>query len=230
MLPLHTSISSLLGFLLVACSTTPPAADPRTTEQVVTQTSGGRISVNENVRQGLGDAIWPIGIRCQRDGGTLTDDKPTTVQFFDRRGFDGPRSVSLPSRVVCRLGEQAIWGADLRVLEAKYLVATTIGTGVNYYGNVATKFVGKETLLAESAKLTADQMRQMRECDALRDAYTKRVRTSPAPGMKVAFGMIIEVRGSIALIQYDSVGRQVKRTDQEWVQVSSLLAGDECPR
>ncbi len=66
------------------------------------------------------------------------------------------------------------------------------------------------------------------ECSALRQAYTERVRTNPAVGMNVAFGTITELRPPLALIQYDSFGRQMKG-EQEWVQISSLSAGSDCP-
>ena len=228
---------SLCTVLLVGCGSTPPAADNRTTEQVVAQTTGRRVSINDNVRQGVGFAIAPIEARCRKEGGTLTDEKLTSVRFLDRRGAQGPRGVTLPSRVVCKAGDRLMWGAELRVLEAQYLVATSVGDGVNYYGSVATEYLSGEYLASERTRLATDRSNEQRareartqECAVLREAYTKRVQAAPVPGMKVAFGMIIEVRGSLALVQYDSFGRQVKQREQEWVQVSSLGPGEDCPR
>jgi hypothetical protein len=226
---------SLVG-LLAACASSPPPPDTRSTEQVVAQTSGRKLSINDNVRQGLQFAIAPIASRCRRDGGTLTDEKLTDVQFFDRRGAQRPRSVSLPALVVCQLSDRFAWGVDLRIAEAQYLVAGSIGDGVNYYGTVLTEFMSGDFLQAESKRIATDRENERRsdeaysrECDALREAYNRRVQSNPTVGMKVRFGMIIELRGSIALVQYDAFGRQVKQKDQEWVPVSSLLAGENCP-
>ena len=238
MTALQTGLLTLsLIALLAGCATAPPAPDVRTTDQVVTQTSGRKISINDNVRSGLQFAIAPIANRCQREGGALLDFRINVVQFYDRRGSQGPRSVSLPSRVVCKVGDRSAWGADLRVSEAQYLVASSIGDGVNYYGTVLAGYVPPEQLQAEGERQAADRASeqraretQMRECAALREAYTKRVQSNPVPGMKVGFGMIIEVRGAIALVQYDTLGRQVKQKDQEWVPVSSLGPGEDCPR
>ena len=48
-------------------------------------------------------------------------------------------------------------------------------------------------------------------------------------GMKVKFGVIIEVRQPMVLVQYDALGKQVKGRDQEWVQASTLGLGSTCP-
>ena len=69
-----------------------------------------------------------------------------------------------------------------------------------------------------------------RECSAMRQAYNERLRASPAIGMTVAFGTVIDLRPPLALIQYEAFGRQMKGREQDWVQISSLSAGSDCPR
>ena len=64
----------------------------------------------------------------------------------------------------------------------------------------------------------------------MRQAYTERVRAKLTVGMNVAFGTITDLKPPLALIQYDAFGRQMKGRDQEWVQISSLSAGSDCPR
>ena len=73
------------------------------------------------------------------------------------------------------------------------------------------------------------QRRVNEDCSARRQTYTQRVRASPQIGMDVAFGTIIELKSTMALVQYNAFGRQMKGLDQEWVQLSSLSAGSNCP-
>jgi hypothetical protein len=48
--------------------------------------------------------------------------------------------------------------------------------------------------------------------------------------MTVAFGTIVDLRPPLALIQYDAFGRQMKGREQDWVQISTLSAGSDCPQ
>lgn len=71
----------------------------------------------------------------------------------------------------------------------------------------------------------AAQIKGADGCQPLRQQYTKQVRNNPAVGMKVKFGVIIDVRQPMVLVQYDAFGRQVKGRDQEWVPTSTLGPG-----
>jgi len=48
---------------------------------------------------------------------------------------------------------------------------------------------------------------------AIHEATSKR----PQVGMKVQYGVIIDVRFPLVLVQFDEFGRRMKSRDQEWV-------------
>lgn len=102
-----------------------------------------------------------------------------------------------------------------------------------YYANMQLGFLpGAQLELTEagSASNREATRKQSAECSTLRQAYTERLRASPAIGMNVAFGTIVDLRPPVALIQYDAFGRQIRGREQDWVQISSLSAGSDCPR
>lgn len=66
-------------------------------------------------------------------------------------------------------------------------------------------------------------------CQPARERYTQRFRTAPQVGMKVRFGVIVDVRLPLDLVQYDDFGRRASGREQEWIQVSVLGPGSNCP-
>jgi hypothetical protein len=206
--------------------------------------------IGDTARKGVEYAIQPIKARCEQDGGTLLDTQQTSVKFLDHRVVKVPqmvqypqyiRSVTLPARVICKIGGKVAWGADIRIANPYYLVPYMLGDSISYNGSVRTQYVSGEAIMAEitrqsvvrseeSLERFAELGAREKECSALRTTYRQRVRSNPQPGMRVFLGLIVEVRGPIALIQYDEIGRHIKAKDQEWVQVSSLDPGEECPK
>lgn len=223
---------------LAGCAVAPVGPDNRTTEQVVAETSGRPISVNNNVSAGLDAAIAPIINRCRRDTGNLVPLAYEAVSFAPYNGGTlPPMRVTLPSRLACRVAGQDVWGFDVLIGNPRFLNATYIGSGVNYYGTAITRFVSGQQMQADTANAAqlraanqAAQAERSRECAALREAYVKRFRANPAPGMKVDRGMVIDVRGPIALVQYSTYWRQTRQKDQEWVQIQSLGPPEDCPQ
>lgn len=223
---------------LAGCAVAPASPDNRTTEQVVAETSGRAIAVNGNVSAGLDAAIAPIINRCRRDTGNLVPLAYESVSFAPYNGGPlPPMKATLPSRLACRVAGQDMWGFDVLIGNPRFLNATYVGSGVNYYGNAITRFVSSQQMQADAANAarlrTANQAAQAersRECAALREAYVKRIRANPAPGMKVDRGMVIDVRGPIALVQYSTYWQQTRQKDQEWVQIQSLGPPEDCPQ
>lgn len=224
--------------VLAGCAVAPAGPDNRTTERVVAETSGRPIAVNNNVSAGLDAAIAPISNRCRRDTGSLVPVAYEAVSFAPYNGGQlPPMRVTLPSRLACRVAGQDIWAFDVLIGNPRFLNATYIGSGVNYYGAAITRFVSREQMQADAANAArlraANQSAQearSRECAALREAYVKRIRANQAPGMKVDRGMIIDVRSPIALVQYNTYWQQTKQKDQEWVQIQALGPAEDCPQ
>ena len=76
----------------------------------------------------------------------------------------------------------------------------------------------------------AARIKEADDCQPMREQYTKRLRSDPQVGMKVQYGVIIDVRFPLVLIQFDEFGRRMKSRDQEWVQASTLGPWTNCPQ
>jgi len=198
--------------------------------------------VNDAAR-GLGLALRPISERCVADGGRLVEGQLKRFEFKEIKERRQPVSAALPGRVVCSVNDRLAWGADIDVTDGTYFVPLS-GGELLYESVVVTRFIDA-AVLADEAKRELEGRERLatylqdqriaedaraKECTALRDAYSKRVRSNPQIGMRVQFGIIIEVKQPLALVQYDSIGVRMKGREQEWILVSSLGPGEDCPR
>lgn len=178
--------------------------------------------------------LQPALDRCRADGGSIEVLGRSMVQFAPRVESSGRSEAQLllPSKLACRANSTFAWGADVRYAETKFFPSQWAGE-MYYYATVQLGFVSGmqlELTEASSASNREAARKQSAECTSLRQAYTERLRAAPAVGMNVAFGTVIDLRPPLALIQYDAFGRQMKGRDQEWVQISTLSAGSDCPR
>ena len=137
----------------------------------------------------------------------------------------------------CKVEIGEPWGVTIELQNPRYLIGPAAGDGVSYYADLRTTYVPSDVIATEQrlarqreAEDKSGMESQLRECAKLRADYLQRVRSHPEPGMKVAFGMIVEVKGAVALVQYDAFGRQMKGKDAEWTAVSALAPGEDCPR
>jgi hypothetical protein len=179
--------------------------------------------------------LRPVLDRCRVDGGEITILGRAQIQFAPRvegNGGRGQAQLLLPVRFACRTPAALLWGAESKYLEPTFFASQWAG---EVFYSVVMQFgflPGSQLELTEASSASRREAasNMSKECSALRLAYNEKVRSSPTVGMPVAFGTIIDLRPPLALIQYDSFGRQLKGREQEWVQISSLSAGTDCPR
>lgn len=237
--PWITTLTAAL--LLVGCAVpTPPPSDPSLSpEQIVRRLNGKKLS---SMRESdpifaladLRSFLRPAVERCRADGGDFVVVSRTYVQFAAKTNAAGliQARLYLPERLACRSSTSFLWGASLAYGDPLFFPSQWAGE-VYYYTNPKLGFISGESLeRTEPTSATSRDTDRKRneECSALRTAYTQRVRANPQIGMAVGYGVIIELKPPIALIQYDEFGRQLKGQEREWVQISSLAAGSECPK
>lgn len=178
--------------------------------------------------EGLKVHLEPALQKCRASGGDLQVLKRTQVSFAARPNALGAQQAQLilPERLACRNSTGFLWGASLAYTQTSFFPSQWTGD-VTYYADIQASFASVEQLsLTEERGVD----RQSALCAQRRSAYTNLLRTKPEIGMQVAFGTIIDLRPPMALLQYDPLGQQMKGRDQEWVQVSSLSAGSDCPQ
>ena len=245
----HASVAIATALLLSSCAVVPDAPDPRTPEQVIAQTSGRSMASSDTVSpgsgfglDGLGYAVAPITQKCHQQQAQLLTGRKREVIFQDRRRQSRPITLSLTEIVICSKGSTPLWGANVDLVDTEYLVAQSIGTGINYYAKVRTTFVSGEAILAnreavERSRVASEaslkehseaRLARLAECRRQREEYSKEIRTNPRPGTKVTNGLVVEVKLPLALIQYDRNGQALTGRQQEWVPVSTLRAADDC--
>ena len=243
------TIATVAALLLSACAAN--VTDPRTPEQVVAQTSGRSMAANDTVTpgsgfglDGLAYVLSPLTQKCHQQQALMLTGRKRQVIFQDRRKESRPASLALTEIVICSQDSTPLWGANVELIDPEFLVAKSIGSGINYYAKVRATFVSAETIIAnreaaernrvavEAVKRqnTEDQLVQLEQCRRRQEESSKNVQANPKVGMKVAYGLIVEVKHPLALIQYDQRGQALRGRQQEWVPVSTLRAGEDCPQ
>lgn len=238
--PWITTLTAAL--LLVGCAVpAPPPTDLSLSPEQITRSLNAR----KLTARGDPDAVYGLAMlktylqpaldRCRADGGQIEVLGRSQVWFAPRVEGSAGRSQAqllLPSKLACRAHSAFAWGADVRYAEPTFFPSQWAGE-MYYYADIQLGYIpGKQLELtdASSASNREAARNASRECSAMRQAYNERLRASAAIGMTVAFGTIIDLRPPLALIQYDASGRQMKGREQDWVQISSLSAGSDCPR
>jgi hypothetical protein len=237
---LPAAVLALAVLTLVACagSTLPRVDTTRTPEQAVAAFGAAKLSArgDPDVLFGIADLralARPMFDRCRVDGGDLVVLGRSEVRFAAKVNSLGLQQAQLvlPTRVACRASTAFVWGADLAYRETKFFPSQW-AEQMYYYADLRTNFISGSSLEAtEPTSMTSRESARQRsdDCSAKRAAYTQRLRTEPRVGMEPAFGTIIEVRPPLVLIQYSALGRQIKGRDDEWVQISGLSSGANCP-
>ena len=228
--------------LLAGCATpaSPPVISTLQPEQIVRSLNARKLTA-----RGDSDAVYGLAMlktylqpaldRCRADGGQIEVLGRSQVWFAPRVQGAAGRSQAqllLPSKLACRVTSAFTWGADIRYAEPTFFASQWAGE-MYYYANMQLGFIaGTQLELTEASSASSREAARnaSKECSAMRQAYTERARANPTVGMNVAFGTITDLKPPLALIQYDTFGRQMKGRDQEWVQISSLSAGSDCPR
>ena len=236
-------LASAVCTCFLGCATTPTTVSTnvaRPPEQIVQSLNVKKLSAraDPDVVYGLAalkDHLRPAAERCRADGGEMVVLGRSMVQFAPKvDGQAGARQAQLllPTKLACRTSAALAWGADVRYGDSTFFPSQWAGE-VYYYTGMQFGFLPGDYLErteASSASNREAARKASDECSALRQTYNDRLRTRPAVGMNVAFGLIIELKPPLALVQYDALGQKVKGREQEWVQMSSLSAGSECPR
>jgi hypothetical protein len=219
--------------LLVGCAAPLPSSqyvDPALSpEQIVRALSNRKLASRGTSNDGFGLATFkaflrPLDVRCQAGGGYLVATAPAEVKFSFRDSNNNIQEarVSMPRKLACRGSVGTLWSVEARYNETTFFPSSW-ADAVFYYATVPLTF----ELGAVNATAQADAADS---CQPMRDQYTKRLRADPKVGMKVQFGVIIDVRFPMVQVQYDEDGRRLKTREQEWVQASTLSAGANCPQ
>lgn len=237
MLAAATGVATLVG---CAGPSLPPIDPTLQPEQIVRSLNGRKMITRGEPDVMFGWAtinafMQPASVRCQSDAGQIEVLKRSYVRFpardFDRSGR-AQIDLLLPTKLECRSNSTASWGIDIGYTKTEFFTST-LGGDRFYLAEIKLGFVPSTqprlTGAEDPPNLEAVRKRNA-ECSALRQAYTDRLRASPAVGMSVVYGTIIDLKPPLALIQYDGLGRQMKSREQEWVQISTLSAGSDCPR
>ena len=224
--------------LTAACASGPQASiDPSATpEQVLATLTASRATLGD-----LSDGTYglhslrlrfqPLEQRCQADGGLLTAADRVLVVFDNKIEASSTRQQFLPTRLTCRNRTGPVWAASFNYGTPHYISGVITGSAI-YSAQIRATFISSDVLVQAEPTRTAIpiQSEDLRKaCSIKREAYSRRVKASPEVGMQVAYGMIVELRAPLALVQYDSLGKALKRVDQEWVPIASLGAGSDCP-
>lgn len=219
---------------------TRPTVDPASTpEQIVRSLSNRKLTSRGTSNDGFGLATFkpyllPLEVRCQGDGGQIMAQAPTEVafDFRDANSIQHRTRVSMPQRLVCRSSSKVLWGASIRYNDTTFFPSAWAGE-VFYYATIPLTFEpGEATGALGPSGLTdaATRRREADDCKPMREQYTSKLRSAPSVGMKVQFGVIVEVRLPLVLVQYDELGRQLKGREQAWVEASTLGPGTNCPQ
>lgn len=233
--------AALVGAALLGGCAAParPLIDPTLPpERIVQSLSNHKLSSRGTSNDGFGldsfkSYLRPVELRCQRDGGNLAVVAVTEVHFGfrDPSGAFRESRVSMPQRIACRSASGSIWGISASYANPTFFPSAWTGD-VYYYATVPLIYEAGASLDRSdpnSPMSRAARIKEATDCEPWRQQYTKQVRSNPTVGMKVKFGVIVEVRPPMVLIQYDEFGRQMKMRDQEWVQASTLGPGANCP-
>jgi hypothetical protein len=219
--------------LLMGCAapTSPrPSVDSSLApDQIVRALSNRKLTSRGTSNDGFGLATFkaflqPLDTRCQADGGHLAATAPTEVRFTlrDANSAFHEARVSMPLRLACRNGAGTLWSVEARYNETTFFPSSW-ADAVFYYATIPLTF-------EPGAVNGAARVSEADSCQSMREQYTRRLRDDPKVGMKVQFGVIIDVRFPLVQVQYDEFGRRLKGREQEWVQAYTLNAGTNCPQ
>ena len=235
-------VASICVVLLVGCAMPPPrpAIDSSfSAEQIVRALSSRKLTARGTSNDQFGlesfkQFLLPLERRCQVDGGQLSPLSPKEVGFSFRDANSNLREarVSMPQRLACRNSTVTLWGAAIRYNETTFFPSAW-AEAVFYYATIPLAFEpGATTDRSDpnSPMNTAARVKEADDCQPAREQYTKRLRNDPQVGMKVQYGVIIEVRFPLVLVQFDEFGRRMNGRDQEWVQASTLGPWTNCPQ
>lgn len=229
------------GAILFGCAAPPSQTTTASLspEEVVGRLNGKKLSARGDVDSTFALAelrlfFRPPMERCRADGGDLVVLGHSDIQFTAKTNAAGPAQARLllPTRLACRTSSAFVWGASVSYGGPQFFASQWAGE-MYYYANMQLGFIAGDSLERSEPTSAANReinRKMSEECAALRAAYTQKVRTAPQIGMAVAYGVIIDLKPPIALVQYDAFSRQLKGRDQEWVQIASLGAGSDCPR
>jgi hypothetical protein len=145
-------------------------------------------------------------------------------KFRDANNVYHQARVAMPQRLACSSRSQTLWGVALRYDETTFFPSSWADE-VFYYATIPMVFepgVAIDMHDSNSPNGIASRVKAANDCQPQREQYTKRLQSDPKVGMKVKFGVIIDVRYPMVEVQYDEFGRQMRGRDQEWVQASTL--------
>lgn len=244
------AMAVLMGMpVLFGCAAGPDTTATLSPEEVVARMSGRSMATNDTVTFGVGYgldglayALQPLTHKCRQQQGQPVTGRKRNVIFQDRRKELRPITLGLTETVACYQGATALWAANIELIDPEYLVAKSIGTGINYYAKVKTTFVPgavvnanreraeQERIAAEASSKTQAEARQaqLAQCRLRREEQSRAIQTRPTVGMRVALGLIVEVKPPLVLLQYDEHGQMLRGRQQEWVPASTLKAVDDC--
>lgn len=217
-----------------------PSVDPTLSpEQIVRALTGRKLTSRGTSSDGFGleafkPFLRPLDLRCQSDGGQLVAAAPAAIVFMfrDANSVSHDARVYMPQKLVCRGGAGTLWAVDARYNETTFFPSSW-ADAVFYYATIPLAFepgTAPDKGGPDSQIGLATRAPDADDCRPMREQYNKRLRSEPKVGMKVQFGVIVDVRLPLVQVQYDESGRRMKGRDLEWVQASTLGAGTNCPQ
>lgn len=231
-----------LTVLLIGCAGPPsrPAVDPAVSpDQIVRALSNRKLTSRGKSNDGFGLAalkpfLRPLEARCQIEEGQLVPMSLIEVyfNFRDANNAYHQARVAMPQRLACSSRSQTLWGVALRYDEPTFFPSSWADE-VFYYTTIPMVFESGTALEVRDPNgpmNSTPRTKAANDCQLQREQYAKQLQSDPKVGMKVQFGVIIDVRYPLVQIQYDDYGRRLKGREQEWVQASTLSAGTNCPQ
>lgn len=217
-----------------------PLLDPSlSAEQIVRTLSNRKLTSRGTSSDGFGLAamkpfLRSIELRCQADGGQLIALAPTGVvfNFRDVNNFSRETRVFMPQKMACQSATTTLWAVEARYNDTTFFPSSW-AEEIFYYATIPLNFVPGSVFESTDPRSRTNMVARTKEadeCRPLRERYTRELQAEPKVGMKVQFGIITEVRMPLVQVQYDATGRRLKGREQEWVQSTTLSAGENCPR
>jgi hypothetical protein len=206
----HQSVLRLAPVLaapLMGCGATAPprpAIDPALSpEQIVRALSGRKLTSRGTSSDGFGlealkPFLRPLDLRRQAGGGQLIALSPTGVVFTFREANSSLHEtrVYLPQKVACRGGAGTLWGLDAR-FDGTTFFPSAWAEKVFYHATIPLTFAAAAAFDRSDPNSPTNLVARAKDaddCQPIREQYTRRLRADPRVGMKVQFGVIIDVR------------------------------------
>jgi hypothetical protein len=183
-----------------------------------------------------GDPTPPLKARvtalrknCEASGGQLNT-AFTTIVFKDRKPTNYVFSTSINDFMSCMQGYQPIWGATMSV-DKPELLNGVITSGNDFYGDIQLRYLDADQTREELARREELERRRRDEslaCQAEHERARAQLRSKPQIGQDTQLGTVIDVRVPMVQLQLNTLERQRRGRNLEWVKAELLDPISKC--